>query len=157
MRVCRDWSILINWEPVDTFINNKGYKIARINWRLYRVNRVVAGMYIPNPEWKECVDHINGDKLDNRVENLQRLTHSDNTKKGYRETGRINWNACEVEQICPFTGDVLEEYPSMSHAAKANWTYAQWISFCCSGKQHTAWGYKWRLKNANRLPQPVNR
>jgi hypothetical protein len=44
-----------------------------------KVHRLVANAFIPNPENKECIDHINGNRIDNRIENLRWATKSENS------------------------------------------------------------------------------
>jgi hypothetical protein len=50
------------------------------NRKLYKIHRLVALHYIPNPDNKKCVDHWNGKRNDNRIENLRWATHSENNQ-----------------------------------------------------------------------------
>ena len=57
-------------------IDNTGYKRISINKKLYRNHRLIFLMYIG--KLPKIIDHINGNKLDNRIENLREATHSEN-------------------------------------------------------------------------------
>ena len=63
---------------------NKGYKQVDLynqgKHKSHDIHRLVALHYIPNPENKRCVDHINRIRDDNRVENLRWATHSENNQ-----------------------------------------------------------------------------
>lgn len=60
--------------------SGRGYLRVRINGKQYQVHRLVAETFIPNPENKPEVDHINRNPFDNRVENLRWATRSDNMR-----------------------------------------------------------------------------
>ena len=60
----------------------KGYKIISL-WKngigkMFRVHRLVAAAFIPNPENKPCVDHIDGDRANNHADNLRWVTAKEN-------------------------------------------------------------------------------
>ena len=66
---------------------DRGYKAINlsINYKKLRtgVHRLVALAFIPNIENKPCVNHINGIKHDNRVENLEWVTYSENERHSF--------------------------------------------------------------------------
>ena len=77
---------------------DRGYKILNLRKnggiKTHKVHRLVAEHYIPNPENKPCVDHINRITTDNRIENLRWVTLSENqqnrTKQINNKSGHKN-------------------------------------------------------------------
>lgn len=80
---------------VDGFVpkliaNDQGYMMVRLSQprRLERVHRLVAEAFIPNPAGKPVVNHLNNDRADNRVENLEWCTQAENLAHADRQ-GRM--------------------------------------------------------------------
>ena len=71
-----------------TEIDYNGYKTIRLtlpdSYKKYKIHRLVALTYIKNKFNKRCVNHINGIKTDNRVSNLEWVTHSENALHAFR-------------------------------------------------------------------------
>lgn len=58
--------------------NESGYMNVSLEGKQYKLHRLVAGAFIPNPENKPVINHINENKLDNRACNLEWKTHKEN-------------------------------------------------------------------------------
>jgi hypothetical protein len=67
-------------------INAGGYARISLHNAKASVHRIVAGVFIPNPDKLPVVNHKDGNKLNNSVDNLEWVTHSDNTQHAY-DTG----------------------------------------------------------------------
>lgn len=65
--------------------NGKGYLRVSIGGKLQFIHRLVATKYIPNPENKEQVNHIDGNKLNNSVDNLEWVTNQENRNHAIEE------------------------------------------------------------------------
>ena len=80
--VTSDGKVLQNGIQIHQNTNN-GYKTVFINKKYYRVHRLVAEKFIPNPDKKPNVNHKNGIKDDNRMENLEWVTQKENVHHYY--------------------------------------------------------------------------
>ena len=68
-----------------------GYMRVRLNDRIYRLHRILARHFIPNPDDLPEVDHIDRDKTNNSIENLRWTSRSENS----RNRGQFTHQRCE--------------------------------------------------------------
>ena len=65
-------------------IDHCGYRHAILNRKNHNVHRIIAKTFIPNPDNLPCVNHKDGNKLNNSVDNLEWCTHSENIIHAYQ-------------------------------------------------------------------------
>lgn len=114
--------------------------------RLALIHRLVASAFIPNTENKREVNHINGIKTDNRVENLEWNTSQQNSIHSYQTGLQIHYTKKAVQ--CDLQGKPIKEWQSIKEASEETKIERRNINACCRGKRKTAGGYIWKYKEA---------
>lgn len=118
--------------------NSNGYLRVQINGQRISIHRLVALAFVPGYQEGYVVDHINGDKTDNRATNLQWLTSGDNTRKS--RTKRV--------ALTTKDGDVIKVYQSAQEAAKDTGELENTIRRACTRASHRSRGYWWSYYDA---------
>lgn len=95
----------------------EGHQQVVINGKSVYVHRLVALAFLANKDVKRIVNHKNGNPKDNRVDNLEWATHSENNLHAYRINGRIAPATTPVMAISK-DGEVAYHFKSIKEAAK---------------------------------------
>lgn len=141
-------------------ISKNGYYYTNL-WKnskskTVKPHRLVAIYFIDNPDNLPCVNHINGNKLDNDVNNLEWCSFSDNTKHAIRclnyKPGKnlIKYNESGLNKIKQYKkvaqydlkGNFIKEWDSIKEAQET--LNINHISDCINGRRNKAGGYKWQ-------------
>lgn len=128
-------------------LNRSGYSRITIKTKTYLVHRLVAKTYLSNPNNLPQVNHKNGIKTDNRVENLEWCSRSHNVKHAF-ETGLNKGSSRRVVQIkIVETEGETEVYDSMGKASKSTGVSIASISIACKNENRKPGGYKWSYRD----------
>lgn len=120
------------------------------------VHRLVAKAFVPNPQNKPFVNHKDGNKLNNHVDNLEWVTGAENKMHSFRVLGEKHWLKGKTGADCMFskavemidlkTLEVIRCFAGAHEAARELNTSQGNISAVCANKRSMAAGYKWRFK-----------
>ena len=108
-----------------------------------RVHRMVALAFIDNPDNKPYVNHINGNRSDNNVENLEWVTPSENTQHAV-DTGLFKSGRARAVVQYNLNGEQMATFESASEAARQTGGSQSKITMCCRRQRDSANDYQWR-------------
>ena len=144
--------------------------------RQEKIHRLVAKAFIPNPENKREVDHIDNDKNNNMASNLRWVTHKENQNNEITRANMLKNTSKFASQVGannPFSrkvrmysldGEYIRTFDTLNEAAEYAGVGAQQIGRVCRGERFQSGGYFWayeckaKMKIKPRVPiKPTNK
>ena len=132
--------------------NNRGYYDVTLykngKHKQHKIHRLVASAFLINNEQKTCVNHKDGNKTNNNVDNLEWVTPKENVIHAYKNNlhkkycGSNHSNAKKIKQY-DLQGNFIKEWGSIVEAAIYYKTTKENIFSCLKHKSKTAKNYKW--------------
>lgn len=128
---------------VDLWINNKQTRVA--------VHRLVLLAFYGEPETRKECNHKNENRKDNRVENLEWLTHRENLNYGSRNekhrASMLNHSSMSKAIVqYDLNGNFIQEFPSIREASRVLGFNMCNIKECCKGRYKQTHGYIFKYK-----------
>lgn len=120
----------------------------------YRVHQLVARAFISNPKNERYVNHIDGNRSNNKVANLEWCSHSENMLHSFRvlkrtpsmqgRTGPNSPYSKKLAMIDRETGEIVNTFQGLLECERQTGFRNQNISSVCRGIYKTAYGFKWK-------------
>lgn len=133
-------------------IDSSGYPKLNFSGKQISVHRVVAKAFLPNPNKKPFINHINGIKNDNRVENLEWCTPKENTTHAINKLGWVTPLSGKKGKNSKFSkpiiqidvnGNFINKFNGHHEASRITGISRYGISSCAQGKNASCHGTIW--------------
>ena len=137
------------------YTSHDNYFSVSLNKNSYNVHRLIAIQFLPNPDNKPLVNHKDGNKFNNHVDNLEWATNSENVNHAI-DTG-LNPINKPVNQYT-LDGEYITTYKSLTDACrvlKLTKNGSCVISQCCKGVYKSAHGFIWKFADDDTPVVPV--
>lgn len=151
--------ITIKSRILKPYLGTNGYYMVTLSNRgrkcKFPIHRLVATAFIQLNKDKPCVNHKDGNKLNNKVDNLEWNTYSENNKHAYDSglktgfwTGKCGKEHHNSKAVCQYSlQDVfIKQFDSIMDAKRETGVNDTSISLCCRNKQKTSGNYIWKYK-----------
>lgn len=146
---CSNTGIIRNRETkvsLSQSLNKKGYiqhciSVGHSRRKIIFPHRIVAELFVANPNRKPCVNHIDGNKTNNNAENLEWVTIAENNKHSRDVLGN-NTGGTNKKQI--YCVELDKIYESACEAERELGISNAWINQIVNGNKHTARGYHFK-------------
>ncbi len=174
-KVSRDGEVYSNWSKqwkLKIPVLTKGYKRVQLvaknrTRKSFTIHRLVALAFIPNPENKPQVNHIDGNKTNNDISNLEWCTASENEIHSHRILGKKLSGAVVTHQNKPgydsFDGKEVHQYSidgqyvnsfgSTGEAARSVNGSQGTLYMAISGERKTHKNFRWSFSKQKKLPE----
>ncbi len=140
--------------------NQQGYITYNLmkNGKVYRkpLHRLLMETFIPNINNLPCINHIDGNILNNSLDNLEWCSYSHNNKEAYRLglkkpawLGKFDKNHPNSKKVNQYdlNNNFIKQWNCISSIEKELGISITSIINCCSGRSKSAGKYKWRYEN----------